>query len=69
MLMLKTVNRELQKTLPGYELVKGEGYFYVDGPDTETWGETMIYAYRINDMSLEQWIESVDQLFQKGALK
>jgi hypothetical protein len=66
MLTLKTVNREVQKKFPGYELLKGNGYFYVHGHNSHMWNETMIYTYRLNHMTLDQWIDSVTHIINKN---
>ena len=67
MLTLRTVNRELQKTVPDFDLIRGEGYFYVCGPGCESWESTMIYTYRVNNLTLKQWIESCESLITAGA--
>lgn len=62
MLTLKTVNREIQKSFPGFELFKGDDIFYIVGPGTELWYQTSIYTYRLNHLTIEQWIEEVKYL-------
>lgn len=62
MLTLKKVNAEITKFFPGYEVVKGDGYFYVCGPNTELWHQTMIYVYRLNMLTLPQWRADVAHL-------
>jgi hypothetical protein len=66
MLTLNQINREINVRWPGYELVKGDGYFYIDGPDTEKWYQTMIYVYRLNHLPLRHWIEAVENLFDQN---
>lgn len=66
MITLKKVNKEINDRWPGYELVKGEGYFYVCGPNTECWNQTGIYVYGLNHMTLEQWLESVEAMIEKN---
>jgi hypothetical protein len=60
MLQLRTVNRALAARGIALELVKGEGYFYVAGPGAERLRESMIYAYRLNQLTLDQWFEYVE---------
>jgi hypothetical protein len=66
MLTLKQINKELSIRHPGYELVRGKGYFYIEGPGTESWYSTMIYVYRVNHLPLHYWIESIDILFAQN---
>ena len=66
MLTLKQVNKEIAARWPGYELVKGDGYFYIHGPDTELWYESMICVFRINHLPLRHWIECVENLFDQN---
>lgn len=57
-LRLATVNNAIQELESGWELVKGEGYFYWAHPtdmsylDCET-----VSVYKLNDYSLDRWIE------------
>lgn len=61
MLTLKRINKEITKKYPGYDLVKGQGYFWIDGPNAALSPEgTSIYVYSLNEMTLEQWIDAVD---------
>lgn len=61
------IHRAMRKEgLGDYELVKGEGYFYLVGPDTECWYETSIYSYRLNHMSINQWIDAIFALKEAG---
>lgn len=66
MLTLKSVNRELQKTFPDFELVKGDGYFYIWGPNCESWQSSMIYTNTINQLTLQQWMESCASVIITG---
>lgn len=60
-MQLRTVNKALNAKYPGLELVKGEGYFYFAGAGTEVCCETGVYGvYRLNDFSLDRWIEEAD---------
>lgn len=66
MLTLRKINEAVSST--GLELVRGTGYFYVSGENVERLPETIIYAFRINHLSLEQWVcrisEKAEQLNQ-----
>lgn len=59
MLQLRAVNRALAARGIALELVKGEGYFYVVGDGVECLHSASIYVYRLNDMTLERWVEAV----------
>ena len=64
---MKAVNAALQERgIPG-ELVKGVGYFYMMDRDEEpaiwaTLPETSIMVYRLSNMSVDEWVESVELL-------
>ncbi len=66
MLTLKTVNREIQKSFPEFELFKGDNLFYIVGPNTELWDQTSVYTYRINHLTLAQWVEEVKYLINRN---
>jgi hypothetical protein len=59
MLTLKKVTKALPT---GFELVKGEGYYYFAGPSTEGWHTTMVCVYRLNDLTLAQWLSEFESL-------
>lgn len=59
MLTLKKVSKALPA---GFELVKGEGYYYFAGPGTEGWHTTMVCVFRLNHMTLEQWLSEFESL-------
>ena len=58
-LTMKTVNKALPE---GYELIKGEGCFYFSGEGeygkTWEWYAGSVMVYKLNDLSLEQWVEA-----------
>lgn len=66
MLTLKSLNREVKKLFPGYELVKGSDYFYIWGPDTEMWDSTMIYVAKLNHFTLDQWLDELKFKFNQN---
>lgn len=53
----------INKNLPaGYELVRGEGYFYFFGGDSASWEQSGVYVNRLNDLTLEQWLDEFNYL-------
>jgi hypothetical protein len=60
MLTLKGVNAELKRRGYAEELVRGEGYFWFDGPTL--WPRTAVYVYRLNHLTLDQWVAALDEL-------
>ncbi|ARK07526.1 hypothetical protein LAV_00151 [Sphingobium phage Lacusarx] len=68
MMQLRTVNKALGAKYPGLELVKGEGYYYFAGAGTEVCKETGVYgAYRLNDLTLDQWLSEADDRMKEVA--
>ena len=65
MLTLNKVNKTLQKYDPEVELVKGNGYFYFCGGDCSDWYTSSVYVCRLNQLSLDRWIEEYLSLKQK----
>lgn len=58
MLTLKKVNAAIQKIEDGWELVKGEGYFYWYHPtDLSYLDLSTVSVYRLNHLTLDQWID------------
>lgn len=65
MLTLKKINAELAKQGIPAELVKGDGYFYFCGEAVALAKEQGVYGvYRLNDLSLEQWIQEARERMQ-----
>jgi len=58
-LTLKAVSKALP---PGYELVKGDGYYYFNGPDTSRWYATSVPVFRLNDLPLKEWLKEFEAL-------
>lgn len=56
MITIKIVNRVLKENGINAELVKGDGYYWFDGPDVEFAFTTSVMVCRINDLSLESWL-------------
>jgi len=62
---LAAVNKALAAAGIDAELVKGDGYFYFVGQDVELAREQGVYGvFRLNDLSLEQWVEEARQRMQ-----
>jgi hypothetical protein len=59
MLTLKTVNKKLKDLGYDVELVKGEDYFYFCGPSIDLRQSTSVMVYRLNQLSLDQWIDEL----------
>jgi hypothetical protein len=65
MATLRSVNNRLRKEIPGIELVRGKGYFYLIG--TNEWGidvvgrmyETGIYTYSLTPWSVDEVVDEV----------
>ena len=53
---IKTVNKAIAAEGINLELVAGEGYFYFAGPGTENLSTASVMVYRLNDLSLDQWM-------------
>ncbi len=53
---IKTVNKAITAEGMNLELVAGEGYFYFVGPGTENLSTASVMVYRLNDLSLDQWM-------------
>jgi len=53
---IKTVNKAITAEGMNLELVAGDGYFYFVGPGTENLSTASVMVYRLNDLSLDQWM-------------
>lgn len=51
------VNRILARGGHKERLVKGKGYIYWAEGTAPDWYETMIYAYRLSDLTIRQYLE------------
>ena len=68
MATLRSVNNRLRKEIPGIELVRGKGYFYLIG--TNEWGKdvvSMMYETGIYTYSLTPW--TVDEVIREVRIK
>jgi len=65
---IKQVNKVIQKEVGNYNLVKGEGYFYVTSEDYDLslnlsgLYTTSIYVCHLNQQSVEAWIKDVREI-------
>ncbi len=61
MLQLRTINKALAaRGHANVELVKGDGYFYFIGEDADQFYTSSVYVYRLNQLTLEQWINDYE---------
>jgi len=44
------------------EIVKGRGYWYFAGGASSGWLSSSVYVYRLDDLTLAQWIEEYHEL-------
>jgi len=57
-LTIKKVNQAIQEIEAGWELVKGNGYFYWVHPTDISYTDlATVDVYRLNDFTLDRWIE------------
>ncbi len=65
---IKQVNKVIQKEVGNYNLVKGEGCFYVTSEDYDlslnlsSLYTTSIYVCHLNQQSVEAWIKDVREI-------
>lgn len=55
--MRVTINNINKQLPPGYEIVKGNGYFYFIGNDALDWYSSSVYVNKLTDLSMERWLE------------
>lgn len=63
---IRTVNKLIQSQYPGYVIVQGKGYVYVNGPDTCAWSATAIWTPRVSDQTPERWLADVERAISNG---
>jgi hypothetical protein len=59
---IKAVNKAVAALGSSDELVKADGYFYFWGYDASNWPSSSVMANRVNDLTLEQWVEEYKSL-------
>jgi hypothetical protein len=62
MTTLKQVNKRLKELSIDLELVRGNGYFYVVGKDSESMYNTSIMVRKISSLTVDQWIFDIKSL-------
>ena len=55
-LTIAAINRAIADKGGKEILIKGNGYFYFWEGDAPDWRSSSVYVYRLNDLTLEQWI-------------
>jgi hypothetical protein len=61
-LHVKSVNDELARLGHKAELVKGAGYFFFRGGETDDWFDRSVAVRTINRLTLKQWVEEFRRL-------
>ena len=61
-LTLVAVNKALSDLGAKEVLVKGAGYYYFCEGEADRWPQCSVYVYRLNHLSLKQWIEEWTRL-------
>lgn len=62
MIKLATINKAIA-ALGGKEiLVKGSDYFYFTEGEAFKWERSSVYVFKLNDLTLEQWLEEYKSL-------
>ncbi len=57
-LTIKKINKAVQQKEAGWELVKGEGYFYWSHPTDLSYLDcASIPVCKLNDLTLDEWVE------------
>lgn len=56
---LTQINKILEAMGIDAQLVRGQGYFYVIGKDTEHSSQTSIYTKSLYQLSMDQWISEI----------
>jgi hypothetical protein len=56
---LVQINKNLEALQLDVQVVRGAGYFYVIGKDTEHSSQTSIYVKSVYQLTMDQWISEV----------
>lgn len=56
MITLKQINTTLERIGAQERLVRGNGYFYFQGGDSESWYSSSVMVNTLNQLTIEQWI-------------
>lgn len=69
MLTLKRINKEIAARGWEVELVAGDGYFWLDGEDAAWAYSSDIGVYRLNHLTLEQWMDRIKDIVEESRAK
>lgn len=56
------VNRALRSAGYGEKLRRGRGYYFFSGGQAETWKTSGVYVYRVDQLTVEQWLDARSRL-------
>jgi hypothetical protein len=62
MINRRTINKALSSKGYSDKIFAGEGYFYFSGDTASKFPQSSVYVYRLNDLSLEQWVAAYESL-------
>lgn len=62
---LATVNKAIAARGIAAELVKGDAYYYFIGLDVERAKDSIVLVPRLNDLSLDRWMDLLDEKVQE----
>lgn len=62
MINRRTINKALRSKGYSDEIFAGKGYWYFAGDTVAKFRQSSVCVYRLNDLTLEQWIEAYENL-------
>lgn len=63
---LRQVSEAISQALGGnYELVRGDGYFWISGPGTSGWYTSSISVNSLQELTMEQWVAEARRMKDK----
>lgn len=62
MVTIKQINSAIAAQGGAEKLAKGNGYFYFYDGDAIDWRESSVYVYRLNQLSLDEWLAEWQRL-------
>jgi hypothetical protein len=65
MLTISKINKTIKAEGIDLELVPGQGYFYFVGPGSENLYTASVLVYRLNHLTLEQWMSYAREYAQE----
>ena len=66
MLTLNSVNKKIKSLGIDAELAKEDGYFYFYGKSVERCYSTSIYVHRLNQLTMEQWLDHLNDFVEES---